>query len=72
MICFHDVTFCPFHKECAKGASCKYALTDTVLEEADAWFASWSKNPDLEEQAPIMQYSGTPVCFMPNSGGENE
>lgn len=34
MICYKDMTFCGFWKECKGGQSCERALKDTVLIEA--------------------------------------
>lgn len=34
MICFRDMTFCPYWEKCASGHKCFRALTDNVKEEA--------------------------------------
>lgn len=35
MICYRDMTFCPFYVECYDGKTCPRALTEEVAEAAD-------------------------------------
>ena len=55
MICFRDMTFCPFHEECTDGTECPRALTEQVESLAVEW---WGSN-----SAPIAQFSERPHCF---------
>ena len=34
MICYKDMTFCPFWKKCNKGVECERALIEEVEKEA--------------------------------------
>jgi hypothetical protein len=58
MICYRDMTFCPFWEECRKGKTCPRALTEKVREEAKKW---WAGNAG---DAPIMQYTTKPSCYV--------
>lgn len=50
MICYRDMTFCPFYIDCAHAAACERALSpDIVLAAA-------------EFDLPIAQYSEKPHC----------
>lgn len=51
MICFRDMTFCPFFTECAEGGLCDRRLDSSVLRNA--------KKIGL----PICQYVEKPKCF---------
>ena len=57
MICFRDMTFCPYYHDCAKRLDCPRPLTDEVLEAAKQW---WGK-----PGAPISQFSQKPACHEP-------
>lgn len=46
MICYKDMTFCNYYKDCRMGNKCHRACTEEVLEAADKW---WGK-------------PGAPVC----------
>lgn len=51
MICYRDMTFCPFYINCAHAAACERALSpDIVLAAA-------------EFDLPIAQYSEEPYCY---------
>ena len=52
MICYKDMTFCPFHKDCETGKVCDRALTDKVQADADAF------------GLPIAQFIERPECHM--------
>jgi len=57
MICYRDMTFCPFHEECKDGDICPRALTKKVQEDAQAWWGAGDGN------APICLYEDKPQCF---------
>ena len=54
MMCFRDMTFCPFHKDCAESKDCGRAETEDVIKEATEWWGG----PDF----PICVYSAKPDC----------
>ena len=54
MMCYKDMTFCPFHEECAE-KPCPRALTEEVIKDAEKW---WGK-----ENPPICMYAKKPECF---------
>ena len=56
MICYKDMTFCSFYKECSKGKDCSRALTEEVIKDAQEWWG----NPE----APICQFMEKPDCFI--------
>ena len=56
MISFRDMTFCPFHEDCAKAKDCKRPLTKQVEKDAEAW---WGLS---EGGAPISLFSDKPEC----------
>ena len=55
MLCYHDKTWCPFHKECGQGNGCSRALTDEVKEDASK---CWDG-----KGLPIMEFASKPECF---------
>lgn len=55
MLCFMDSTFCTYYTECAKGKTCRRALTPEVEKRALEW---WGK-PD----PPICVYADKPECL---------
>ena len=57
MICYRDMTFCPFNTDCAAAEGCERALTDEILKAADAW---WGEG---EGEAPICMFMVAPECF---------
>ena len=36
MLCYRDMIFCPFHKDCAHASSCHRPLTEEVIARAAA------------------------------------
>lgn len=58
MICFRDMTFCPFWIDCKDGKTCDRALTGKIYEAADKWWGG--------PEAPIMQFVEKPECFVEN------
>ena len=55
MLCYRDMTFCPYYKNCKNGKVCDRALNVDVIENAKKWW----ENDDV----PICQYSKKPDCF---------
>lgn len=66
MICYKDMTFCSFYKDCKEGLTCGRALTEEVRKEAKKWFGS--------DDAPICQFVHKPDCWKqpPNEQGEKD
>jgi len=56
MMCYKDMTFCSYYKECQNGENCFRALTDEVKEGA--------RYTDLY----ISQFSEKPECFKKKGG----
>ena len=54
MICFRDMTFCDYWRDCKNAPDCHRPLTDKVLADARAW---WGK-----DGAPIAVYTEKPEC----------
>ena len=52
MICYRDMTFCSYYKDCVDAEDCSRPLTPEVLEQAEKWM----KNP------PIAMFSEKPEC----------
>lgn len=55
MLCYKDMTFCPFSSNCVKGEGCSRALTTEILEAAEKWWG--------EVGAPVCAFSAEPQCF---------
>lgn len=55
MICYRDMTFCPFDK-CEKFGECERALTEKVKKGAKAWMP-------LVEDPPVCLFAHEPECF---------
>jgi len=55
MICYKDMTFCPFWDDCKQGEKCDRALTDEVCADAMAWWQG--------QDPPICQYTDKPECW---------
>ena len=65
MICYRDMTFCPYHLLCKNGHTCERAMTKEVYEGANRW---WGRSG-----APIAYYGELPECFVRKfEGGEDE
>lgn len=58
MMCYKDMTFCSYWKECIKGKECSRALTPEVIDAAKKWM----------KEAPICQFVNRPTCFKLNIG----
>lgn len=53
MMCFKDMTFCPFWEDCTHGDVCKRAFTPELKAEAKKWM----------DCPPICYYSEKPKCW---------
>ena len=62
MMCYRDMTFCTFYKNCADAKDCHRPLTPEVEKAADEWFKSWRKGDD-DQGAPICMFSEKPECW---------
>ncbi len=56
MICYRDMTFCPFYHDCMNAHSCSMPLTPEVQKAAVKWWGS--------EDAPICVFSQKPDCHV--------
>jgi hypothetical protein len=59
MMCYKDMTFCPFWEDCASAKGCSRPLTPEVRIQADMW---WGK-----AGAPICTYADKPDCWLPEA-----
>jgi len=50
MICYRDMTFCTFYKDCANATDCERKLTPEIAEAAE------------EFGLPIAQFTAPPQC----------
>jgi hypothetical protein len=50
-LCYRDMTFCPYWRDCADAAECHRPLTDEVAEAAKRF------------GLPISQFSQKPPCW---------
>lgn len=58
MICYRDMTFCPFYGKCRISHSCHRPLTPTVKQDAE------------QCGLPICRFAEKPECFIPIDMGE--
>ena len=58
MLCYKDMTFCSFYKDCKDGETCERALTDEVKADAKNWGDSWGC-----DDTPICEFTEKPECF---------
>lgn len=56
MICYRDMTFCPFHADCSGADTCGRALTEEVRAKAKAWWGG------MEDGPPICVFTDKPSC----------
>ena len=56
MLCYRDMTFCPFWESCRKMADCGRALTPDIVERAHL------------AKMDISQYADKPECYKPKDG----
>lgn len=51
MLCYKDMTFCDYHKDCQFGKDCFRKLTEKIIHDANAY------------HLPIARYNDKPDCF---------
>lgn len=51
MICYRDMTFCPFHEKCIGGKDCHRALNDEITRGA------------IAHKLPISRFTDKPWCY---------
>jgi len=56
MICYRDMTFCPFNGCKRFGVDCHRSLTEDVRREANEWWG-------VDGEAPIAQFVDKPDCY---------
>ena len=56
MMCYKDMTFCPYYKDCKDADKCQRPLTEKVKQDAERWM----------KDAPICQFAGKPECHKTN------
>lgn len=64
MMCYKDMTFCPYHDTCQSGPTCYRALTDKVREGAEKWWGG--------DDYPIALFSSPPTCYIPITRGDED
>ena len=53
MMCYKDMTFCTYYKDCSQADDCHRPLTPDVIEKAEKWM----KDP------PICTFMEKPDCW---------
>ena len=62
MICYRDMTFCGYYRDCSKASECNRPLTDDVIAGCISWcgssngIAQWAERPDCHSK--ILQTPG--------------
>ncbi len=56
MMCYRDMTFCTFYKDCTSADTCHRPLTDEVKAQAVEFWGS--------EDVPIACFTDRPDCFV--------
>lgn len=59
MICYKDMTFCTFYKDCVKKGGCPRLLTPEVIALAEKWWG----NSKAGFSVPICQFVKKPDCW---------
>ncbi len=54
MICYKDMTFCTFYKDCKLQDECHRPLTPEVITQAEKWM----------ENAPVSMFTNKPDCWV--------
>ena len=54
MICYRDMTFCPYYKDCNAQKICERPLTEKVKADAEKWM----------KNAPIAYFTDRPECWV--------
>lgn len=61
MLCYRDMTFCPFSYDCALAENCSRPLTADVIRRAKEWWGG--------DDPPIAQFPEQPSCHEPIEKG---
>lgn len=56
MICYRDMTFCPFYDSCKNGDICDRAYTQSVKDAAMTWWGN--------DAPPVCLYTDKPDCMV--------
>lgn len=59
MLCYRDMTFCTYYKNCAKAEECDRALTPEIQKDADKWWESFK----IDGSPPICMFAEKPECY---------
>lgn len=61
MICYKDMTFCPFYTRCKEGLGCARAFTPTIKHRAE----TFGKEQGFKDGFPVSQFIDPPKCLKP-------
>ena len=59
MICYRDMTFCPFYEDCKQRVQCARPLTPEVIADAVNWWGT--------ADFPVSVFAEKPSCHDPDS-----
>ena len=59
MICYRDMTFCPFYTDCVRAKDCARPLTPEVIAAANKWWEG------IDSEVPIAVFVDKPGCHTP-------
>lgn len=54
-MCYRDMTFCSFYRNCKGSSTCGRAFTPDVEEAAERWWGS--------KDAPVCFFTDKPKCY---------
>ena len=60
MLCYRDMTFCTYYKDCVDAGECPRPLTPEVQAAADKWWESFKS----EGGAPFSMFTNKPDCWV--------
>lgn len=63
-MCFRDMTFCTFYKDCANAGTCHRPLTPEVSQAAEKRWGG--------KDAPIAQFISQPACHEKKDGVQEQ
>jgi hypothetical protein len=66
MMCFRDMTFCPFWRDCADASRCHRPLTYDVVMAAERWWRQ-ARGDEMPPPMPVLiaQFAERPDCHRP-------
>jgi hypothetical protein len=59
MICYKDMTFCDYYKDCQDGDTCFRALTPEIRKRGKEWSETFGAEEEL-----ICRFDEEPSCFI--------